>query len=74
MRAVDVDFRWGVKIPLRDGVRLNATAYLPKGAASALEKLSGILEEAPSVAGPAAPAQLPALPPAPPGPGPAPCS
>jgi ATP-binding cassette, subfamily B, bacterial len=33
-----------------------------QGAASALEKLSGILEEAPSVAEPAAPAQLPARP------------
>ncbi len=26
-----VDFQWGVKIPLRDGVRLNATVYRPKG-------------------------------------------
>jgi putative CocE/NonD family hydrolase len=26
-----VDFRWGVKIPLRDGVRLQATVYTPKG-------------------------------------------
>ncbi len=25
-----VDFIWGVKIPLRDGVKLNATIYLPK--------------------------------------------
>lgn len=25
-----VALRWGVKIPLRDGVRLNATAYLPR--------------------------------------------
>src|SRR5687767_3873177 len=24
-----VQMRWGVKIPLRDGVRLNATLYLP---------------------------------------------
>jgi putative CocE/NonD family hydrolase len=24
-----VDLKWGVKIPLRDGVRLNATVYLP---------------------------------------------
>lgn len=28
----NVDFIWGVKIPLRDGVRLNATVYKPKGA------------------------------------------
>lgn len=26
----DYDFRWGVKIPMRDGVELNATLYLPK--------------------------------------------
>lgn len=26
-----VDFQWGVKIPLRDGVKLNATVYRPKG-------------------------------------------
>lgn len=27
--AWSVDFRWGVKIPLRDGVHLNATLYTP---------------------------------------------
>ena len=27
----DVQFQWGVKIPMRDGVKLNATAYLPQG-------------------------------------------
>ena len=27
----DVDLIWGVKIPMRDGVRLNATVYKPKG-------------------------------------------
>jgi len=27
----DVDLTWGVKIPLRDGVRLNATLYRPAG-------------------------------------------
>ncbi|PYL86612.1 MAG: hypothetical protein DMF17_05720, partial [Verrucomicrobia bacterium] len=26
----DYDLRWGVKIPLRDKVELNATLYLPK--------------------------------------------
>lgn len=26
-----VDFQWGVKIPLRDGICLNASLYLPKG-------------------------------------------
>src|SRR5690348_4022020 len=25
-----VDFQWGVKIPLRDGVKLNATLYRPQ--------------------------------------------
>jgi putative CocE/NonD family hydrolase len=25
-----VDFMWGVKIPMRDGVKLNATVYLPR--------------------------------------------
>lgn len=28
--AARVDFRWGVEIPMRDGVRLNATVYLPR--------------------------------------------
>jgi putative CocE/NonD family hydrolase len=27
--AMKVDFRWGVRIPLRDGVHLNATLYTP---------------------------------------------
>lgn len=27
---VDVDYQWGVKIPMRDGVELNATIYRPK--------------------------------------------
>lgn len=26
-----IEFRWGVKIPMRDGVTLNATVYLPGG-------------------------------------------
>lgn len=29
--AVNVDFAWGLRIPLRDGVHLNATLYRPKG-------------------------------------------
>ncbi|MHC9084646.1 CocE/NonD family hydrolase [Luteimonas sp. RIT-PG2_3] len=29
--AAKVDFSWGVKITLRDGVKLNATVYRPKG-------------------------------------------
>lgn len=27
-----IDLMWGVKIPLRDGIKLNATVYKPKGA------------------------------------------
>ncbi len=30
-RSGDYDVRWGVRIPMRDGVELNATLYLPKG-------------------------------------------
>jgi predicted acyl esterase len=29
--AANVDFRWDQKIPLRDGVRLSATVYTPRG-------------------------------------------
>lgn len=29
--AGNYDLRWGVKIPMRDNVKLNATLYLPKG-------------------------------------------
>ncbi|NCT68425.1 MAG: CocE/NonD family hydrolase [Rhodanobacteraceae bacterium] len=29
-RPADVDFQWGVKIPLRDGVKLAATLYRPR--------------------------------------------
>ena len=32
--AAKVTLEWGVKIPLRDGVRLNATVYRPAGAAA----------------------------------------
>jgi uncharacterized protein len=34
--ASPVDFQWGVKIPLRDGVKLNATLYRPQGQKDAL--------------------------------------
>jgi putative CocE/NonD family hydrolase len=27
----DIDITWGVKLPMRDGVKLNATVYKPKG-------------------------------------------
>jgi putative CocE/NonD family hydrolase len=33
-RAGEVDLQWGVKIPLRDGVRLNATVYRPRDQAA----------------------------------------
>ena len=32
----DIDLRWAVKIPLRDGVRLNATVFKPRGQAGPL--------------------------------------
>jgi len=35
-KAGPIDFQWGVKIPLRDGVRLNATLYRPLGQKDAL--------------------------------------
>jgi uncharacterized protein len=31
IKGADYDVRWGVHIPMRDGVELNATLYLPKG-------------------------------------------
>jgi uncharacterized protein len=34
-KQYDVRLQWGVKIPLRDGIHLNATAYLPKRQAAA---------------------------------------
>lgn len=36
--AADYDLRWGVKIPLRDKVELNATLYLPKTPAGSLPR------------------------------------
>jgi uncharacterized protein len=36
--AVDYDLRWGVKIPMRDKVELNATLYLPKTPDGSLPK------------------------------------
>jgi uncharacterized protein len=32
--AAKVEWQWGVKIPLRDGVRLNATLYKPARASA----------------------------------------
>jgi len=31
VEPVEVQIRWGVKVPLRDGVKLNATVYRPSG-------------------------------------------
>jgi putative CocE/NonD family hydrolase len=36
--SADYDLRWGVKIPMRDKVELNATLYLPKMANSSVQK------------------------------------
>ena len=30
--SASIDLLWGVKIPMRDGIQLNATVYKPKGA------------------------------------------
>ena len=30
MEREDIDLTWGVKIPMRDGIKLNATVYKPK--------------------------------------------
>lgn len=30
LHAQDIDMLWGVKIPLRDGIRLDATIFKPK--------------------------------------------
>jgi putative CocE/NonD family hydrolase len=37
--ATDYDIRWGVKIPMRDNVELNATLYLPKKPAGSAPKM-----------------------------------
>jgi putative CocE/NonD family hydrolase len=34
--AKEVDLTWAVKIPMRDGIKLNATVYKPKGSKDAL--------------------------------------
>ena len=38
LSPADYDFRWGVKIPMRDKVELNATLYLPKTQDGSLPK------------------------------------
>ncbi len=37
--ATDYDIRWGVKIPMRDKVELNATLYLPHASDGSVPKL-----------------------------------
>src|SRR5438045_1804593 len=39
VNAQEIDLLWGVKIPLRDGVKLNATVYKPRG----MEKLAPVV-------------------------------
>ena len=39
--STDYDVRWGMKIPLRDKVELNATIYLPKTPDGSVPKLPG---------------------------------
>ena len=36
-----VEITWGVKVPMRDGVRLNATVYRPKGVTESLPTILG---------------------------------
>ncbi|MEM7705362.1 MAG: CocE/NonD family hydrolase [Pseudomonadota bacterium] len=43
----DVDFRWGLQLPMRDGVKLGATHYRPAG--SALEPLPTIVTITPYI-------------------------
>lgn len=44
---IDVDYQWGVKIPMRDGVELNATVYRPKDWEG--QKLSSIITITPYI-------------------------
>ena len=37
----EVDMTWGVKIPVRDGVKLNATVYQPHGQKEVLPPIPG---------------------------------
>src|SRR5438128_12687469 len=45
----DYDLRWGVKIPMRDKVELNATLYLPKTPDGSLPKTPGIVTLTPHI-------------------------
>lgn len=46
--SADYDLRWGVKIPMRDKVELNATLYLPKTADGSLPRMPVIFTLTPS--------------------------
>src|ERR1043166_3699273 len=48
-QPADYDLRWGVKIPMRDRVELNATLYLPKTPDGSLPKTGGIFTLTPYV-------------------------
>jgi putative CocE/NonD family hydrolase len=47
--TADYDLRWGVKIPMRDKVQLNATLYLPKTPDASLPKTPVILTLTPYI-------------------------
>jgi putative CocE/NonD family hydrolase len=46
---VDYDLRWGVKVPMRDKIELNATLYLPKTPDGSLPKTSVIFTLTPYI-------------------------
>jgi predicted acyl esterase len=48
--AADFQLRWGVKIPLRDKVELNATLYLPRNADGAVARTPVIVTLTPYTA------------------------
>ena len=47
--SADYDLRWGVKIPMRDNVELNATLYLPKTPDGSLPKTPAIFTLTPYI-------------------------
>src|SRR5581483_11944262 len=47
--ATDYDIRWGVKIPMRDKVELNATIYLPHATDGSVPKLPAVFTLTPYI-------------------------
>ena len=47
--SADYDLRWGIKIPMRDKVELNATLYLPKTADGSLPRMPVIFTLTPYI-------------------------